>query len=87
MEQDLVAEGFSAEGTIGNELGWADWELSTRCLRSLVVVSLGRDKDQRLTLRRLAEVGINMKSLEGSIAKTNKGSLVYHQHGTEAIKN
>lgn len=52
-----------------------------------MVVSLGRDKDQRLTLRRLAEVGINMKSLEGSIAKTNKGSLVYHQHGTEAIKN
>lgn len=35
-------------------------ELSTRYLRSLLVVYLGRDKDQRLTLIRLAEVGVNM---------------------------
>lgn len=73
--QDLVAEGFGAEGTIGNELGRADWERSVRCLRSLVVVYLRRDKDQRLTLGRLAEIGVNMKSLEGSTPKTNEGSV------------
>lgn len=31
-----------------------------------MVAYLGRDKDQRLTERRLAEAEVNMKSLEGA---------------------
>lgn len=40
-----------------------------------MVVYLRRDKDQRLTLGRLAEIGVNMKSLEGSTPKTNEGGV------------